>query len=59
MSPPAPRYLQQPVAAAVEGGDDGGVDVAAVEALGGQHGLGGLDETPKAALQGCPHPVGG
>lgn len=33
--PRAPRYLQQPVAAAVEGGHDGGVDVAAVEALSG------------------------
>lgn len=33
--PPNPSYLQEPITAPVEGGDDGGVDVAAVEALEG------------------------
>lgn len=52
-----PRYLQQPVAAAVEGGDDGRVDVAAIEALGGQHRLGDPAtsmRTPKQTLGGSP-----
>lgn len=58
--PGAPRYLQQPVAAAVEGGDDGRVDVAAIEALGGQHRLGDPAtsmRTPKQTLGGSPYPV--
>ena len=45
-------YLEQPVAPAVEGGDDGGVDVAAIQTLqGGRHKTHSMLPTPYCTVR--------